>query len=133
MLRPIDEIRPEQDEVSILASLFSRTLLHNEIQMTDLKSSGGKSNATLLPYEIAHCSYEPDNLDCEDTKLLQEEILQAGQFQSDFSMHEMHPGNFSKAAEINQFKIPTLFTCIKHAFTLPHIKPIGSSQFMYKF
>ena len=125
MLRPIDEIRPEQDEVSILASLFSRTLLHNEIQMTDLKSPGGISTATLLPYEIAaHCSsYEPDNLDCEDTKLLQEEILQAGQhcqFQSDFSMHEMHPGNFSKAAEINEFKIPTLWVCFKYTFTLHH-------------
>ena len=127
MLRPIDEIRPEQDEVSILASLFSRTLLHNEIQMTDLKSPGGISTATLLPYEIAaNCSYEPDNLDCEDTKLLQDEILQAGQFcqfQSDFSMHEMHPGNFSKAAEINdEFKIPTLWICIKNAFT---VKPFS--------
>ena len=120
MLRAIDEIIPEQDEVSILASLFSRTLLHNDIQMTDLKSPGGTTTANLLPFEIAQCSYEPDNMDGEDTKLLQEEILQAGQFQSDFSMHEMHPGNFSKAAKINEFKIPTLFMCIKHAFTLPH-------------
>ena len=90
--------------------------------MTSFKSSGGASTATLLPYDINHCSsYEPDNLEGEDTRLIEEEISgHHCKFQSDFSMHEMHPGNFSKAAEINEFKIPTLWVCFKHTFTLPH-------------
>ena len=123
MLPSINEIRPEQDEMSILSSLFSRPLLHNEIQMTSLKSPGGLSIAALLPYEIAHCSsYEPENLDAEDARLIQEELSYDGHhcnFQSDFSMHEMHPGNFKKADQ-NECGIPTLWICVKNAFTLAH-------------
>ena len=123
MLPSINEIRPEQDEMSILASLFSRPLLHNGIQMTNLKSPGGISTTTLLPYEIAaHCSsYEPEILDGEDTRLIQEELHAAHHcnFQSDFSMHEMHPGNFKKADQ-NECGIPTLWLCVKNAFTLTH-------------
>ena len=79
MLPSINEMRPEQDEASMFSSLFSRPLLHNEIQMTSLKSPGSLSTAALLPYEIAHCcSYEPENLDSEDTRLIEEELSYAG-------------------------------------------------------
>ena len=120
MLPSIKDIRPEQDEASILSSLFSRPILHNEIQMTSLKSPDAIQSTLLLPYEISQsCPYEPEH--GEDTRLLQGEISgHHCNFQSDFSMHEMHPGNFSKAAEVNELKIPKLWICIRSAFTLPH-------------
>ena len=43
MLPSIGEIIPENDEASILSGLVFWSLLHNEIQMTNLKSPGGVS------------------------------------------------------------------------------------------
>ena len=118
------KITPEKDESTILAEMFSDQLSHNEFFKRDYTSSCNTvSQIALMPYEIAHTSsYEPDDTYSDDSRLIQNELAYVRsnldfEMNSHFTEFDRYEG-MNKPGNGQQIVMPTIWTCVKNAFTM---------------
>ena len=115
MLPYTKKIIPERDECTIISELFATPPETNKVPTTFFGLFGGTTKKTvpLRPYEIAYTScYDQEILDNSSSRLIPQELTFMG-----------NSRNFNSQPGLNgQLKgVPTLFNCVKNAFTGSYI------------